>query len=214
LQWSPFNKYEIVNEKLVETSEGYPQFTLQFTKSFKDVINGDFSFFKTDFRTLYRLNYNDVVFSEFVLTSGIATGESPLTHLYHAYPNNINEETILQRFSVAGINSFETMYFNEFFSDRFATLQFKHFVKPFNFNKRFKPQLVLISRFALGNMSNIQHHQNMSFRTLDKGFSEAGFEINKLLFGFGVSFAYRYGAYHLPRLEDNIAFKFTFNLTL
>lgn len=214
LQWSPFGKHELVNDKWVETTEGYPQFTLQLTKSFKDVMNGDFNFFKTDFRTLYKLNYNDANFTEIVLTSGIATGETPLTHLYHAYPNNINKETILQRFSVAGINSFETMYFNEFFSDRFCTLQLKHFVKPFRFNQRFKPQLVLISRFALGDMGHEQRHQNISFGTLDKGYSEAGFEINKLLFGFGLSFAYRYGAYYLPKLEDNIAFKFTFNLTL
>ncbi|MGM5468908.1 hypothetical protein ACS386_01400 [Flavobacteriaceae bacterium LMO-SS05] len=214
LQWSPFRKHVTVNEKAIEISEGFPQFTLQLTKSFKNVINGDFNFFKTDFRTLYKLNYNDDVFTEVNLTSGIAIGTTPLTHLYHAYPNNINKETILQRFSVAGINSFETMFFNEFFSDRFATLQLKHYIKPFKITERYRPQLVLISRFALGDMSHKERHQNMNFGTLSKGYSEAGFEINKLLFGFGLSFAYRYGAYHLPKREDNMAFKFTFNVTL
>ena len=214
LQWNPFNTYETVDEKPVEISKGYPQFTLQLTKSFKDVANGDFNFFKTDFRTIYKLYYNSDVFTEATLVSGIALGKTPLTHLYHAYPNNITKETILQRFSVAGINSFETMYFNEFFSDRFAILQIKHYVKPFKITERYRPQLVLISRFALGDMHNIERHQNISFGTLNKGYSEAGFEINKLFFGFGLSFAYRYGAYHLPRTEDNIAFKFTFNVTL
>lgn len=134
--------------------------------------------------------------------------------MYHAYPNNITKETVLQRFSVAGVNSFETMYFNEFFSDRFATLQFKHFIKPFKISERYRPQLVLISRFALGNMHDIERHQNISFGTLEKGYSEAGFELNKLLFGFGLSFAYRYGGYHLPEFADNIAVKFTFNVSL
>ncbi|HKK11804.1 MAG TPA: hypothetical protein VJ945_03170, partial [Flavobacteriaceae bacterium] len=214
LQWNPFNTYETVDKKPVEISKGYPQFTLQLTKSFKDVAGGDFNFFKTDFRTIYKLYYNSDVFSEVTLVSGIALGKTPLTHLYHAYPNNITKETILQRFSVAGINSFETMYFNEFFSDRFATLQIKHYVKPFKITERYRPQLVLISRFALGDMHNVERHQNISFGTLNKGYSEAGFEVNKLFFGFGLSFAYRYGAYHLPRTEDNIAFKFTFNVTL
>ncbi len=213
-QWNAFNQYEIVDEMPVDTLVRYPQFTLQFTKSFKDVVGGDFGFFKTDFRTIYKLEYNDDVSTEMTLTSGIALGKTPLTHLYHAYPNNITKETILQRFSVAGFNSFETMYFNEFFSDRFATFQLKHYVKPFKITQRYRPQLVLISRFALGDMMHIERHQNISFGTLDKGYSEAGFEINKLLFGFGVSFAYRYGAYHLPRIDDNIAFKFTFNITL
>jgi hypothetical protein len=214
LQWSPFNDSKIENDQIIETTTRYPQFAFQITKSFNNFLNGDFNFFKVDFRTHYRYNYNEDVFSEVILNSGIATGETPLTHLYHAYPNNINKETILQRFSVAGINSFETMFFNEFFSDRFATLQLKHFIRPFKITAHYRPQLVLISRFALGDMRSIEQHQNISFNTLTKGYSEAGFEINKLLFGFGLSFAYRYGAYHLPKIGDNIAFKFTFNVSL
>jgi hypothetical protein len=214
LQWNPFSEFDTSQDKVVETKVGYPKFTLQLTQSFKNVINGDFNFFKVDFRTRHKITYNENVFSEIVISSGFAAGSTPLTHLYHAYPNNINKETVLQRFSVAGINSFETMYFNEFFSDRFATLQFKHFIKPFRISERYRPQLVLISRFALGNMSNIERHENISFGTLEKGYSEAGFEINKLLFGFGLSFAYRYGSYHLPLFEDNIALKFTFNISL
>ncbi|NRA93378.1 MAG: hypothetical protein HRU26_11955, partial [Psychroserpens sp.] len=101
----------------------------------------------------------------------------------------------------------------EFFSDRFAIMQFKHFVKPFRISERYRPQLVLISRFALGDMNDIERHQNIEFGTLNHGYSEAGFELNKLLFGFGLSFAYRYGGYNLPEFADNFAAKFTFNVT-
>lgn len=214
LQWSPFSNFETIKDKEVETKNGFPKFTLQLTQSFKNIIKSDFNFSKVDFRTQHKITYNDDVFSELVLSSGLAIGHTPLTHMYHAYPNNITKETVMQRFSVAGVNSFETMYFNEFFSDRFATLQIKHFIKPFKISERYRPQLVLISRFALGNMSNIERHENLTFGTLEKGFSEAGLELNKLLFGFGLSFAYRYGGYHLPKLEDNIALKFTFNVSL
>jgi hypothetical protein len=215
LQWNPFNTFEAVEDIEVE-KEGFPNFTLQLSKSFKDVLGGNFNFFKADFRTIYKLNYDAKgdSFTEATLSSGMAAGKTPLTHLYHAYPNNNTKETILKRFSVAGINSFETMFFNEFFSDRFATLQLKHYLKPFPIAKRFQPQMVLISRFAIGNMSNIERHQEIDFGTLNKGYSEAGFEINKILFGFGLSFAYRYGAYYLPQFTDNVAAKFTFNITL
>lgn len=215
LQWNPFNTFETIGDVEVE-KEGFPNFTLQLSQSFKDVLGGDFNFFKADFRTIYKLNHNALGnnFTEATLTSGIATGKTPLTHLYHAYPNNIDKQTILQRFSVAGINSFETMYFNEFFSDRFATLQLKHYLKPFNIAKRLQPQMVLISRFALGNMHDIERHQGVSFGTLNKGYSEAGLELNKILFGFGLSFAYRYGGYHLAEFADNVAAKFTFNISL
>ncbi len=208
-QWNPFDSFDGD-----DTISGYPQFTFQYTQSFENLLKGNFNFSKFDFRTVQKFKHQNKASTEFVLSAGIVSGEAPITHLYHAYPNNVNKETILQRFSVAGINSFETMYFNEFFSDRFATLQIKHRLKPFDISRRFKPELVLISRYALGNMNNIDRHQNITFNTLENGYSESGFEINKLLFGFGLSFAYRYGAYNLPEFEDNFAFKFTFNINL
>lgn len=214
LQWSPFSNYKIKDDDIVQTKDGYPKFALQFTKSFKSVFGSTFNFSKIDFRTIQEFYHKNDSKTHITLVAGIARGDAPLTHLYHAYPNNINKQTILQRFSVAGLNSFETMYFNEFFSDKFSTLQLKHTFRPFNISDRFKPQLVLISRYALGNIDNIDRHQGVGFNTLDQLYSESGFEINKLLFGFGLSFAYRYGGYHLPELEDNLAFKFTFNISL
>jgi hypothetical protein len=214
LQWSPFSKFEFTNDGYKETIDGYPKFTSQLTKSFSNVFNSDFNFTKIDFRTIHEIRHNNQSFTSFTLVAGLALGETPLTHLYHAYPNNITKETILQRFSVAGLNSFETMFFNEFFSDRFSTFQFKHSFTPFKISERFQPQLVLISRHALGDMQTIEQHQGINFSTLNKLYSEAGFEINRLIFGFGLSFAYRYGGYHLPNFEDNLAFKFTFNISL
>lgn len=213
-QWNPFDYFEMSETNVREIKEGYPKFTLQYTKSFQNVFSGDFNFSKVDFRTIHRIGNEHNHFSEIILVSGMASGDTPLTHLYHAYPNNITKETIMQRFSVAGLNSFETMFFNEFFSDKFATLQLKHYLKPFNITERFKPQLVLISRYAIGDMEQPERHQNITFDSLKKGYTESGFEINKLFFGFGLSFTYRYGAYHLAEFADNIALKFTFNVTL
>ncbi|WP_406685063.1 hypothetical protein N1F78_04890 [Seonamhaeicola sp. MEBiC1930] len=213
-QWSPFSKFKTSEKGLKETKEGYPKFTLQYSKSIKNAFKGNFNFSKIDFRTIQKFIFDEDNYSEITLVSGITNGDTPLTHMYHAYPNNISKETVMQRFSVAGLNSFETMYFNEFFSDKFTTVQLKHFVKPFNFSTRFKPQLVLITRYALGDMKQPEKHQNVTFATLQKGYTESGFELNKLLFGFGLSFTYRYGAYHLAEFTDNIALKFTFNVTL
>ena len=213
-QWSPFSKFENVNNKIVEVENAFPKFTFQFTKGLQNVLDGDFNFGKVDFKTNYEFVHKNQSLSSFLLVAGLALGDVPLTHLYHAYPNQINKATIMQRFTVAGINSFETMYFNEFFSDRFITLQTKHVFKRFQFGQRFKPQLVLITRHAIGDMNNINRHQGIEFNTLDQIFNESGFEINKILFGFGLSFAYRYGAYHLTEFEDNFSFKFTFNLSI
>lgn len=207
LQWSPL-------KNLVYSKNEFPIITLQYTKNFTDVFKSDLSFSKVDFRTIHQITHKNKNVTELILVGGMANGDTPLTHLYHAYPNNITKETIMQRFSVAGINSFETMFFNEFFSDKFTTFQLKHYIRPFHITERFKPQLVLISRYALGDVKQMERHQNVTFGSLNKGYTESGFEINKLIFGFGLSFTYRYGAYHLPNFGDNVAFKFTFNLTL
>ncbi|CAH8281282.1 hypothetical protein EV196_101362 [Mariniflexile fucanivorans] len=212
LQWKPLKNSSA--SEIDSNENDYPLITLQYTKSFNDVFKSDLSFSKLDFRTIHQIGKKDGNLSEITLVGGIANGDIPLTHLYHAYPNNITKETIMQRFSVAGTNSFETMFFNEFFSDKFATFQLKHFLKPFNVSERYKPQMVLITRYAIGDTKHPEKHQNVTFGSLKKGYTESGFEINKLLFGFGLSFTYRYGAYHLPEIGDNVAFKFTFNLTL
>lgn len=214
LQWSPFDSFNKDKNDVINITEGYPKFTLQLTQGFESVFGSDFNFSKLDIRTVQQFYHKNESVTNITLVAGIASGETPITHLYHAYPNNIRKETILQRFSVAGLNSFETMFFNEFFSDKFSTLQFKHAFRRFKITERFRPQLVLISRYAIGDMNSIARHQGISFNTLNKLYSESGFEINKLILGFGLSFAFRYGGYHLPNLEDNIAFKFTFNISL
>ncbi|OBQ57028.1 hypothetical protein JJL45_02030 [Tamlana sp. s12] len=213
-QWSPFSKFKETPLGTQEVKSGFPKFSFQYTKSYHDVFKGDFDFTKLDFRTIFELGQENSHFAQIIFVSGMAIGDTPLTHLYHAYPNNIRKEKILERFSIAGLNSFETMYFNEFFSDKFFTFQLKYFIKPFHVTERFRPQVVLITRYALGDMDNIDRHQDVTFDTLNYGYTESGFEINKLLYGFGLSFTYRYGAYYLPTFSDNIAFKFTFNVSL
>ncbi|TNJ44341.1 hypothetical protein FGF67_09705 [Tamlana fucoidanivorans] len=212
-QWSPFSKFEPTPIGMRETKSGFPKFSFQYTKSFKNAFKGDFDFSKFDFKVIEKIGQNPNHYGQITLVTGMAIGDAPLTHLYHAYPNNITKEKILQRFTVAGLNSFETMYFNEFFSDKFATIQFRYFLPPFQISDKLKPQLVLISRYAIGDMDNPERHDNITFSSLKHGFTESGFEFNKLLFGFGLSFTYRYGAYHLPNISDNVAFKFTFNVS-
>ena len=214
MQWSPFSSYEKLSNGYQETKVGYPKFSIQYTKSFKDVFKSDLNFSKFDLKVSQLFTHKNSSLTEFDVKAGITNGDLPISHSYHSYPNNVNKETILQRFSVAGTNSFETMLFSEFYSDRFVVLQAKHKLKPFNISPWFKPQLVLITRSTFGDMENIDRHEQINFSTLEKGYYESGFEINNLVLGFGLSFAYRYGPYHLSNFEDNFAFKFTFNINL
>ena len=106
------------------------------------------------------------------------------------------------------------MYYSEFFSDKLVNLQVKHFFRPLELGKRSKPQLVLITRHAIGGMTDKSKHLGVNFEKLNRWYNESGFEVNNIFAGFGLNFAYRYGYYHLPEITDNISFKFTFYFKL
>jgi hypothetical protein len=215
IDWSPFNEYMITRHGKQMLKTGYPQFALQATQSFNNLFDGDFNFTKLNFRAQYQFQpLNKAFTTSFLMTGGIAFGDVPLTHLLHASPNQSSRETFLKRFSIAGRDSFETMFFNEFYSDKLATFQVKHAFKKFNISRRFKPELILISRYAIGDVKDTQEHLNVTFNTLKHGYMESGLEINRLFAGFGLSGMYRHGAYNLPNFEDNISFKFTFYFSL
>jgi hypothetical protein len=205
----------IVNEngKKVAT-DILPQVSTQITKGFKDIAGSDFGYAKFGLKLDYEIKRKNLSSTSFLLQSEIATGDVPLTHLFHAFPNQPVKDKLSQRFSVAGVQSFETMYFGEFYSDKLAMLQMKHTFRRFKLAEKWNPELVLISRHAIGDMSDTDRHFGIPFNTLDHPYNEAGLELNKIAIGFGLSFAYRYGYYSLPNFEDNVSFKFTFNLKI
>ncbi len=211
LRWMPNNKYLLANQKVNEVSKRSPFLSLQLTQAFGgDVGIDDFSFTKINFKVNYIKNWYSGAKTDVLLESNLALGDVPLTHAYHAFPNNPVKGKLIERFSVAGVKSFETMFFNEFFSTRLAFLHFKHQLRPFHISDAIQPELVFISRHGIGDFKDRENHQGVNFSTMDKGFNEVGLELNKIYAGFGLSFAYRYGAYHLPDLKDNLSFKFTF----
>jgi hypothetical protein len=207
---SPKNKFFTSEDGRVEYFDGFPKISAQITQGVKGISKSDFTYTKFGLKLDYYIKRTDLSSTNFLLEGNYALGDIPLTHLFHAYPNSPTKETILQRFSVAGRRGFETMYFGEFFSDKLVTFQVRHSLRRFNIWKKFKPELVFITRHALGDLENPEEHLGIGFNTLDQLYSESGFELNKLIFGFGLSFAYRYGYYHIDNFEDNISFKFTF----
>lgn len=197
-----------------EYFDGFPKISAQITQGIKGVAGSDFNYTKFALKFDYFIKRTDLSSTNILLEGTLATGDVPLSHLFHAYPNQPNKVKMSQRFSITGVQSFETMYFGEFFSDKLTTLQIKHSLRRFKLTEKWKPELVIITRHAWGDMSNTERHFGIPFNTLDQFYSESGLELNKIILGFGLSAAYRYGYYHLPSFEDNISFKFTFNLKL
>jgi len=214
LVWAPFSDFIQTPTGRTESDKRFPKFTFQYTQSLPNVLDNDFSFSKIDFKAEYEKNYLNRQKTSLLLQGGLGIGDIPLTHLYNTAPNNLTKETITQRITFSGRNSFETMYFNEFFSSQYALFQIKHGFDRITLFKKVRPSLVLVTRMAWGNMKNPQQHIGPVYKTLDKGYFESGIELNKIYKGFGLSGFYRYGPNQLLRVEDNIAVKISYVLDL
>jgi hypothetical protein len=214
LQWNPFSNYMQTPVGKIEMDKRHPKFSIQYTKTLPNILENDFDFSKIDFKTYYELPYLSGQKSAVLFQAGIAFGDVPITHLYSIQPNNLNRDAILQRITFAGKNSFETMYFNEFFSNKYASLHLKHTFNKIRFGYKINPEITVVTRMAFGGNNNNNQHLGITYKTMEKGFFESGIECNKLFKGFGLVAFYRYGPYQLARFEDNIALKISYYLDL
>lgn len=214
LVWAPFSDFMQTPTGRNESDKRFPRFTFQYTQSLPNVLENDFSFSKLDFKAEYEKKYLNGQKTSLLLQGGYAIGDVPLTHLYNTMPNNLTKETIIQRITFSGRNSFETMYFNEFFSSQYVFFQLKHGFDRITILKKVRPSLVLVTRMAWGNMENPQQHVGPIYKTLNKGYFESGIELNKIYKGFGLGGFYRYGPNQLLKLENNIAVKISYVLDL
>jgi hypothetical protein len=214
LQWNPFSDYMQTPTGRIEIEKRFPKFTFQFTQSLPKILDNDFEFAKIDFKTEYQIKHLNGQKTNLLFQAGYAFGDVPLTHLYNNSPNNITKETILQRITFAGRNSFETMFFNEFFSSKYASFQFKHGFNRVDLFKKIRPSLVIVTRMALGNLENPEQHIGINYKTLNKGFFESGMELNQIYKGLGFTAFYRYGPNQLSKFEDNLAVKLSYTLNL
>ncbi|WP_026715403.1 DUF5686 family protein [Flavobacterium daejeonense] len=214
LQWSPLSDFMQTPTGRIEIEKRFPKFTFQFTQSLGKLWENDFNFSKFDFKTEYEKKYLNGQKTALLFQAGYALGDIPLTHLYNTSPNNITKETVIQRITFGGKNSFETMFFNEFFSNKYALFQFKHAFNRVTLFKKIKPSLVLVSRMAWGNLDHPEQHVGLNFKTLHNGFFESGIELNQIFNGLGLTTFFRYGPNQLPRFEDNLAIKLSYVLNL
>ena len=214
LQWSPFSDYMQTPDGRKESEKRFPKFTLQYTKSLANVLNNDFDFSKIEFKTEFEKKYLNGQKTNLLFEGGYSNGDVPLTHLYNTSPNNITKESVIQRITFASKNSFETMFFNEFFSSEFVYFQFKHSFNRVKIIRKVKPALVLVSRMGWGDLQKPEQHLGINYKTLNDGYFESGIELNQIFNGLGLSAFYRYGPNQLPKFEDNLAIKLSFVLKL
>jgi hypothetical protein len=146
------------------------------------------------------------------LQAGYAWGDLPYHKLFNGrgsyYP-----------FSVVALNSFGTMRLNEFASDRFVYLFYRHnFGQHLIKNEWMQPEFSVVHHMGWGTVNQKEQHLGLALKTMDKGYVESGIVIDNLftysLFKYGIGVYYRYGAYAYEDLINNFGFKLSLQLKL
>ncbi|MDR0970139.1 MAG: DUF5686 family protein [Lentimicrobiaceae bacterium] len=205
-------------EKFMRTTKGirsmgtnYPIVWFAYTKSFKDILGGDFSFNKFEFQIEKSWYIRYLGRTSIFVQAALLKGDAPMTELFDV-PGTWH------KFNLYAPQSFATMRVNEFLSDRFAALFFTHnFGKLLFKNKKFSPEFSFATNIAWGDISNTDVHTNLNFNVMNKGYYESGIVIS--LFGnelakIGLGTFFRYGPYSYDQEWKNFGWKYSISFAL
>lgn len=113
------------NERVSFGPSRWPIFELNFTKGFQ-WLDGDFDYSKVNLYVYQRLNMGMLGVSRYEAEAGKIFGEVP----YPVLENHLGNETLFYTSA-----AFNTMNFNEFASDQYLSLRYRHFFEGFLLNK-------------------------------------------------------------------------------
>jgi hypothetical protein len=210
VQWNPFSTYMNTPNGKITLKNKYPQVSFQATKSFG---NSDFDFSKYEIKVKERLK-TGLGTTAITFMMGISTGEVPITHLFGGKGNVGVGKQFPNSFNIAGLTKFETMEKAQYFADQYSFFQIRHSLKRIKITKKIKPEFSFLYRFVLGDIKDLSNHtSSLTMRSISDGYSEAGLEINKLLFGMGIGLYQRTGASRTTVSKENFALKLTYRLS-
>ncbi len=178
-----------------------------------DWFNSDFSYWRTEMKITKTFTTRSFGETRLAFVSGMVSGTVPYSRLYAGQGS-------YRPFALEAEQSFGTMRFNEFLSDRFMSLFLKQDFGKLLFKPRgkFQPELALVHNVGFGRLSDTGRHENIDFKTMGKGYFEGGLLINNLarmqLFKYGIGVFYRYGPYAYSKTIDNFAFKLSLQINL
>jgi hypothetical protein len=203
-------------EKFVSSIRGmqsigtdYPIVYFSYVHAFKDILGGDFEYNRFQFQAedfIYTKYYGT---TQILLQAGLADKGAPLSETFDLIGS-------CDQWGLYAPGSFNTMRFDEFFSDRFVALYLTHNFGNLLFqtcSQWFKPELSLATNIGWGMMKNAAYNNNINYKTLEKGYFESGAIIDGLLCinyaKIGFSLFYRYGPYALDKVWDNVSIKWS-----
>jgi hypothetical protein len=227
-RFAPEEKYAETPFGKIKLNTAYPVFHLHLSKGLKDLWGGEFDYTRALAQIEYKHLSRGFGEASFRLRAAAVWGDVPVSKLYTPAANyrTISNQFEANLGSVADRNSFETMRFNEFLSDRFVSFMWRQDFRSILYKKgNFAPHIEMVHRIAWGSLENSDFQKNIGFtdlrnpdteadlilKDLRNPYLESGIELNRLyssnFVAIGIGAYYRYGAQQLSEPIDNFAFK-------
>lgn len=198
----------------------YPVIAITYFRGIKNVLGSEFNYNKLTLRVTHKQVYKRLGYSEICFDAGIVFEDVPYSLLYVPRAGgNIDWGKTHVNFGFDGKEQFATMEANEFLSNAFTSLFFRHCFGKLNKNSRYNPKIVLCQNIGFGWLKHPENHYGVAFKTMEKGYFESGIVVEDLLvlmkcLSFGAGVFYRYGAYARDKQIDNFAFKLRFCISM
>jgi hypothetical protein len=199
----------LAGELISSNPASKPVFYINLIRGFKNK-SGEFKYSKIEARMDIYFNTKALGKTGLNIVSGKIFGDLPYFMLYNGHESYYG-------FDLESANSFATMRMNEFLSDKFISLHFRHDFGSLLFKtEKFKPEFLIATSAGFGNLEKPFLHQGITFKTMEKGYFESGLLVNNILrqlnfIGYGFGLFYRYGPYSFSNISDNFAYKLTLN---
>jgi hypothetical protein len=206
-----------VNRQIPIGNSSFPILWVQYHRSSPYIVKNAFDYHKFDVKFQYSLRIVGYGVSSWQMRAGMLIGDAPYGQLY-------NGRGSYRPAAAIAYNSFETMIYNEFLSDKHISIHYNHNFGNINIrNNKKQPSFEMAHNFGFGSLSNPSVHKNVNFKTMEKGYFESGFYLNNILVvtlpgltgGLGAGGFIRYGHYATSSNPfRDIVFKFAISFQI
>lgn len=209
---APGEEYGAIKDYRMFIRNRLPILSAHYTNGFGEA----FQYQRLEAKFQYRFRVVELGESGLQVSMGRAWGVVPYARLFNG-TGSLNELSLVIH------NSFETMRYNEFLSDRYVYFFFSQDIGRLYYDSDwFRPELMLSYNAGWGTIEHPDYHTGINFGLMNRGFREMGLYLDNLVFfkvsaariGLGTGLFLRHGAYARDKLSDNTVMKFSINTKL
>jgi hypothetical protein len=203
-------RFILTPDRIMAAGDQVPLFHLNLAKGWKGPLEGEYSFWRLEGMFQRRFPIRMLGRQEITMRAGMVAGKVPWSRLFTA-------PAAYGRFSFAVPRAFATMRMDEFVSDRYVAVFWRHdFEQLLYRSPNFNPRFVLLTNAGIGWISYNPYTEGIPPASMEKGFIESGLAVRDLYkLGFtrlGLEFMYRYGPYGLPSFSDNFSLRINYSI--